>query len=84
MNERERMRQFLDDLNLQVNGFAVMCHPLGTEGCRGYWLRNENIAVVYKPLVAGDQAVVVGQIMENPHYTLNDILTELERRREHW
>lgn len=84
MNERERMRLLLDNLNLQVNGFAVMCHPLGTEGCRGYWLRNENVVIVYNPGVHGDEAVVIGQFPENPHYTLNDVLVELEQRREQW
>jgi hypothetical protein len=77
----ENMRLVLDDLNLQVNGFSVMCHPLGIEGTRGYWLRNENIVIVFNPLIAGDEAVVVGQFRENPHYSIQDIITELQTRR---
>jgi len=78
----EKMRMLLDDLNLQVNGFAVMCHPLGTKGCRGYWLRNEKIVIVFNPVVSGDQPVVVGEFRENKHYTIKDIIAELEVRRE--
>lgn len=65
----------MQQIPLTVNELGVMCHTLGE---RAYWLRNENIVVIFNPLALGDEAVVIGREgYNNQHYTIEDIVAAL-------
>ena len=83
-----RMRLKLDEDNLEVNGLAVMCHPLGENA---YWLRNENFVVVFNPGVLAEEVIIFygnGFTQEhyNQHhagaYSIEDIVNALKEKRK--